>query len=107
MEHLLLYGEVLLMLQRSEGAPTATRKLLPLTEGGEIHAEPTQALNMRTSTWRGWRSTQAANLRDAKLEGAIRHQFLVAYRGLGGSAPESRGWHPPIDDRLRAGCSRG
>ena len=72
MRYLLIYGEVLPMLERSEGASTSTRRLLPLAEGGEVHTEPTQALNMRTSAWRGWRSTQAANLRGAELEAATK-----------------------------------
>ena len=101
--YLLVYGEVLLMLQRLEGMTTATRGLFALVECGEVHAEPTQALDVRTSAWRGWRSTQAANLRGAKLEGTIRHQFLMACQGLGGSGLGSRGLRAPIDDCLRAG----
>lgn len=71
MRYLLIYGEVLPVLQWLKGAPTATRRLLPLTEGGEVHAEPTQALNMWTGARCGWRSTQAANLRGAKLGGRL------------------------------------
>ena len=51
--YLLIYGEVLPMLQRSAGALAATRRLFPLVEGDEIYAELAQVLSMRAGTGRG------------------------------------------------------
>ena len=103
MRYFLVYGKVLPMLQRSEGTTTTTRRLLSLAECDEVHTELTQALDVRTSARREWRSTQAADLRGARLRGAIRHHLPMACRGLRSSSLGSHGLCPLIDDRLRAG----
>ena len=100
--YLPVYGDVHPMFQRSDGATTAARRLLPLTERDGVHAELAKALDVEASAGRGWRGTQAADLGSAKLGRAIRLRLVLACRGLRSFSLRSHGLHLPFNHHLRA-----